>query len=174
MKKEKPDILNNELREHAPGIDNISKENPFKVPGNYFSKLLTNVQNIKNSRTERSYSTAFKYNLKKALVCATAFLIIIAGGMWYFLAYQQDNDIIAIVEDEDMLYESHFSYLADYDEIVYYEMLLAEDLSGIESYDIFYNFMSEEDILDEDPYFEYLVDYMDLYQYSPEYLAGIE
>ncbi len=169
MEKEKPDILKKELLDKAPGLSKASKDNPFEVPENYFSGLPEKVQNLKNRQAQKSPRMLINYSSKKVLAYAAAFVLMVSLGLSViFLSQQEEHDSFAEADEE--LYEAYFSYIAEYDEGLYYEILAADEAYYPDTEEAYETFLWEED-LEDDPYFEYLVDYMHLYQYSPEELV---
>ncbi|GEM_PF-3563739 len=170
MEKEKPDILKKELNDIAPDISEVSKDNPFDVPGNYFSGLPEKVQNLKNSEPQKVYAGVLSISPRKLLAYASALLVLISFGI-SILFFTNNNDIDLYSEADNELFESYFSYFADYDETAYYDILAAEEIEHLEYPEGSFDFFTMDDELEDDAYFEYLLDYMDLYQYSPEDIA---
>lgn len=169
MEKEKPDILKKELLDQAPGMSNAPKDNPFEVPKDYFENLPERIQQLKNSRAQRSHRTIWGYSQQKVLAYAAALAVLVSFGLSVFFLTHDDeiNDFAGIDDD---YYESYFSYIADYDEAHYYDIVLNEENDILDSEDIFFGVMWEED-MEEDDYLEYLLDNMDIYPYLLDEIA---
>ncbi len=172
MEKEKPDILKRELLDKAPGISKASKDNPFEVPDDYFSRLPDKIAELKNSSVRKSHHTVFGYSTQKIMAYAAALAVMVAFGLTFLFLIQKDdvNDLAGI--DEEYL-ESYFSYLADYDEAHYYEILISEESNMLKYIDGYTDISMWTEDADDDPFLDYILEYMDTYQYLPEDLEYI-
>ena len=165
MKKEKPDILKNELLDSAPGLLKVSKKNPFDVPANYFEELPQSVQHIKNMDAQKRHRSVFKYSTQRVLAYAAAVLVLFAMSISIVFLTQKD-EINGFADIDYEYFESYFADLAEYDKSHYYDLLYSEGNDYFESAEgLFESAIWAED---EDLYFEYLMDYFEANQYSPD------
>ncbi len=167
MEKEKPGILKQELLDNAPGMSKAPKDNPFEVPEDYFSRLPEKIAELKNSRTRKSRHTIFSYSTSKIMAYAAAIAVLIAFSLSVLFFIQKDdiNDFAGI--DEEYL-ESYFSYLAEYDEAYYYEILISEESNMLNDIDGYTDISIMMEDTDDDTYLDYILEYMDTYHYFPE------
>jgi len=163
MDKEKSDILKKELQDKAPGLSKTSGGNPFEVPENYFAGLPEAVQQLKSSRAQKGYRTIFEHSTQRILAYAAALAVLVVFGLSvFFLSHKEELNDFAGLENEYI--ESYFAYIAEYDEAHYYDLLLAEG-NGPGSVYASYEMIQWGEDIEDDTYFEYLLDNMELYDY---------
>ncbi len=173
MKKEKPGIIKKELMDKVPGISKASKDNPFEVPEDYFAGLPEAVEQLKNSRIKKSHRTVLGYSAQRIMAYAGALAILIFLGISVlFLTHKDGINDFAGIDNEH--FESYFSYLAAYDEAHYYDILISEEGEYLESVDASLQMALWGEVTEDDPYMEYLLEYMYLYQYLPDDMADID
>ncbi len=66
---------NNELKNIAPNLSNIKKENPFSVPDNYFDEFPSKIQNEISEKEKLPYLKRFLQVLKPNLSLAASITI---------------------------------------------------------------------------------------------------
>ncbi len=109
--KDKTTELMNELEKIAPQLSKIKKENPFKVPENYFEDFSARLQmglDAENKGNSKNRNKIIQF-LKPALGLAAGFALIVMLAYWPLkkftpnqLAYNTDTEM----DISEMLYAS--------------------------------------------------------------------
>jgi len=154
----KPEFLNDdELENTAPGLSKMKKENPFRIPENYFDSLAENIQKkiSETSDLERMskenpfqvpenyfeslpYSVSEKIAIKKNksisiswkpkyAYAVAAVIIVVILGIKYFNRDITPNKIENYVTIEDL---QSSAYLAEVDESILIEQLELQNQSN--------------------------------------------
>ena len=115
----------NELKKIAPELSKIKKENPFRVPENYFEDFSTRLQ-LKLEEEKRgstkNHSRIIQF-IKPALSLAAGFALIFMLAYWPLKTLtpnQQASNIVTETDESDMLYAS---LVEGMDENSFYAML---------------------------------------------------
>lgn len=114
-----------ELKKIAPELSKIKKENPFRVPENYFEDFSTRLQmklEEEKRGSTKNHSRIIQF-IKPALSLAAGFALIFMLAYWPLKTLtpnQQASKIVTETEESDMLYAS---LVEGMDENSFYAML---------------------------------------------------
>jgi hypothetical protein len=114
-----------ELKKIAPELSKIKKENPFRVPENYFEDFSARLQErLETEKTEvpKNQNRVIQF-LKPAIGLAAGFALIFTLSYWplrIFTPNEQAENITIINSESEMLYAS---WVEGIDENSFYAML---------------------------------------------------
>jgi hypothetical protein len=114
-----------ELKKIAPELSKIKKENPFRVPENYFEDFSTRLQmklEEEKRGSTKNHSRIIQF-IKPALSLAAGFALIFMLAYWPLKTLtpnQQASKIVTETDESDMLYAS---LVEGMDENSFYAML---------------------------------------------------
>jgi hypothetical protein len=114
-----------ELRKIAPELSKLKKENPFRVPENYFEDFSARLQErLETEKTEvpKNQNRVIQF-LKPAIGLAAGFALIFTLSYWplrIFTPNEQAENITIINSESEMLYAS---WVEGIDENSFYAML---------------------------------------------------
>lgn len=146
-----------------PDLENIKKDNIFKVPENYFEDLPMKIQSriAEESKPQTQTSWISQHQLTWSLSAA---MIVLVFGIMYFMGkpvVQSPEEILAQVSTEDMV-----AYLEDSD-LTVYDIVDAVDVN-----DLIDTEADHWEYLDEDISADELDEIYDDLDYSIEELVG--
>ena len=119
-----------ELEKIAPGLSKIKKENPFRVPENYFDDFSARLKvrlEAENTGISKNQNKIIQY-LKPALGLAAGFALIVMLAYWplkKFTPIQQANNTGSETDLIDMIYAN---WVEGIDENSFYALL--DDANG--------------------------------------------
>ena len=119
-----------ELEKIAPGLSKIKKENPFRVPENYFDDFSARLKvrlEAENTGISKNQNKIIQY-LKPALGLAAGFALIVMLAYWplkKFTPVQQANNTGSETDLIDMIYAN---WVEGIDENSFYALL--DDANG--------------------------------------------
>jgi hypothetical protein len=123
--KDKTTELMNELEKIAPELSKIKKENPFKVPENYFesfsARLQTRLEAEKNAIPKKQ--TRIIQFLKPAIGLAAGFALIFMLAYWPLNNFTQNQQATIGNDDTDILDMIYASLVEEIDENSFYALL---------------------------------------------------
>jgi hypothetical protein len=114
-----------ELKKIAPELSKLKKENPFRVPENYFEDFSARLQErLETEKTEvpKNQNRVIQF-LKPAIGLAAGFALIFTLSYWplrIFTPNEQAENITIINSESEMLYAS---WVEGIDENSFYAML---------------------------------------------------
>ncbi len=139
--------IKKELREIAPQLEKLSKENPFSVPENYFDAFPSEVQE-KILKTRRKQTDRGFYGMPRLVFAGvTALMLLLAG--YFFLLKDTSQDLNGFADEA--FFDPQLEWYAEYQSDVYYDILF-DDHEELEESMIL---SSPEDQIEID----YLIDY---------------
>lgn len=116
------DYIKKELREIAPQLEKLSKENPFSVPENYFDAFPSEVQE-KILKSRRKQTNPGFYGVPRlAFIGVTALLLLVAG--YFFLLKESSQDLNGFANEA--YFDPQLEWYAEYQSDVYYDILFDE------------------------------------------------
>lgn len=144
------DDIKKELRDVAPGLENLKGENPFHVPAGYFETLPQSISNRIHSTTSSKKGAFGFITLPRLAVITTAVLLF--AFMGYFF-YQHMPSEPYLTEAEQELFDNHLAWYSNYQTDAYYDIIL----------DIENDSEMTEMVFDEDEVLEYILNYTEYY-----------
>jgi len=139
--------IKNELREIAPQLEKLGKENPFSVPENYFDTFPTEVQE-KILKTKRKQVYPGFYGLPRlAFAGLTALLLLLAA--YFFLLNDTSQELNGFADEA--YFDPQLEWYAEYQADVYYDILFDDH----DEQEELFSQSSPEDQIEMD----YLIDY---------------
>ena len=161
MSKEKlkynPDELDS-LGNFAPELSKIKKENPFRVPKNYFNELPMAIQQKVSKSKQISVWERFTQLIKKPeysitfAIVATAFIVALA---LFIKPDVQKDEFISEITVEDIIKE-YPEFISSIDESMIIELLFVDNNYEIEDY--FNTNIESDSSISEDDIIDYLSD----------------
>ena len=123
--KDKTTELMNELEKIAPELSKIKKENPFRVPDNYFesfsARLQTRLEAEKNAIPKKQ--TRIIQFLKPAIGLAAGFALIFMLAYWPLNNFTENQQANNENTDSDILDMIYASLVEEIDENSFYALL---------------------------------------------------
>lgn len=152
----KKDDINKELKELAPGLEELKGGNPFTVPEDYFENLPQQIgERIHAPVSEKRPLFEFFTLPKLALVVSSFFLILFAG---YMLWVNFPSEPM-LTEAEQEVYDQHLAWYSNYQPDAYYDIIFDTEQDAV----------TEDFEYSEDDVVEYLLTYTDYYlDYIPD------
>lgn len=141
------DFIKKELREIAPQLEKLSKENPFSVPENYFDAFPSKVQEKILKSRKKQNKPRFYGIPQLAFIGITAVMLLVAG--YFFLLKDTSRDLNGFADE--VFFDPQLEWYAEYQSDVYYDILF-DDLNEQEET---ITHSSAEDQIEMD----YLIDY---------------
>lgn len=113
------DNVKKELREIAPHLEKLSKENPFSVPENYFDAFPSEVQE-KILKSRRKQTDPGFYGVPRlAFIGVTAVMLLVAG--YFFLLKDTSQDLNGFADEA--YFDPQLEWYAEYQSDVYYDII---------------------------------------------------
>ena len=146
------------LSNFAPELSKINKENPFRVPKDYFNELPIAIQSKVSKSKQISVWERFiqlfkqpKYSISFATVAAT-FIVALA---LFINPDVQEEDFISGITVEDIINE-YPEFISSIDESMIIELLFVDNNYDIEDY--FNTNIESDSSISEDDIIDYLSD----------------
>jgi hypothetical protein len=123
--KQQNKTVMDELKKIAPELSKIKKDNPFRVPENYFedfSARLHERMEVENTGVPKNQNRVIQF-LKPAIGLAAGFALIFTLSYWplrIFTPNEQAKNITTVNSESEMLYAS---WVEAIDENSFYAML---------------------------------------------------
>jgi len=173
--KETYNPLDNDIKDQAPTLFSIEKQNPFEIPDGYFDELPNIIQSkIAEKKTVSLWKNAHAIIRKPQYSIAASFIILLLSVAGYFFLFNKSNDetvlisryaeLNNLIEDNrinlDNIEESFFvdalisesNIESNNENFLYINQYIASTNNGSESYELsditsddIVNYLSEED-----------------------------
>ena len=165
IKQEKSFKVKNNQDEHidfkkfAPELSKIKKDNPFKVPDDYFDKLPEAIREKVASVTKKiSIFEQFLLRFKQpkySITTGLAFILIVVALFVFIKPADKEIQFLSDITIDDILEESP-ELIYDMDESIILEVLFADNTD--ETYDYFESDIYNDTTINEDEIIDYLSD----------------